>query len=111
MISFRSWILCFCLSLSHLQPSFAAISQASKDELIAIRASIETKTEGFVDEFSAQVWLLDMSKRLGHFVKDPYHRVRILKSVYSEAVRHDLPPELILALIEVESAFQSYALS
>jgi soluble lytic murein transglycosylase-like protein len=99
------------LSLVIAQASVASVSQASQDELSAIRASIEAETEGFIDEFAAQVWLLDMSKRLSRFVKDPHHRVRILKSVYAEAVRHDLPPELVLALIEVESAFQSYALS
>lgn len=91
--------------------SKASVSKASQEEIEAIRASIEFENEGFVDQFAAEVWLLDMSKRLSRFVKDPNYRVRMLKAIYAEASRQDLPPELVLALIEIESAFQSYALS
>lgn len=91
--------------------SKASVSKASQEEIDAIRASIESENEGFVDQFAAEVWLLDMSKRLSRFVKDPNYRVRMLKAIYAEASRQDLPPELVLALIEIESAFQSYALS
>ncbi len=91
--------------------SKASVSKASQEEIEAIRASIESENEGFVDQFAAEVWLLDMSKRLSRFVKDPNYRVRMLKAIYAEASRQDLPPELVLALIEIESAFQSYALS
>jgi len=65
----------------------------------------------FEDRFHAEVWLLDMSNRLKQFVKDEKTRLAILKQVHYEASRVKLQPELILAVIEVESHFNSYAIS
>ncbi|MFT5663280.1 MAG: soluble lytic murein transglycosylase-like protein [Gammaproteobacteria bacterium] len=66
---------------------------------------------GFKDRFDAEVWLLDMSNRLERFVEDPKTRVTILKYVHYEAKRANLEPELVLALIEVESYFDEFAIS
>ncbi len=66
---------------------------------------------GFEDRFEAQVWLLDMSRRLEKFVDDPATRIRLLKQVHYEARRVDLEPELVLAVIEVESRFDEFAIS
>lgn len=66
---------------------------------------------GFQDRFDAEVWLLDMSNRLERFVEDPETRVTILKYVHYEATRANLAPELVLALIEVESYFDEFAIS
>jgi len=52
-----------------------------------------------------------MSQRLARQVKDPQERINILKLVHMEATRADLPPELILAVIETESNFDHYAIS
>ena len=52
-----------------------------------------------------------MSRRLERHVKDPVERIRILKLVHLEASRAELPPELILAVIETESNFDHYAIS
>lgn len=65
----------------------------------------------FSDRFEAEVWLADMSTRLGSRIKDPDERVLILKGVHAEAERHDLPAELVLAVIEVESNFDRFAIS
>ena len=65
----------------------------------------------FEDRFDAQVWLLDMSQRLERFVEDPKTRIKMLQRVHYEARRVDIEPELVLALIEVESAFDEYAIS
>ncbi len=65
----------------------------------------------FPDRFDAQVWLTDMASRLGEQVTDPKERVRILTRVHQEATRADLPPELVLAVIDIESAFDAYAVS
>ena len=61
--------------------------------------------------FDAQVWLTDMSARLERQVRDPGERIEILKRVHYEATRADLPPELVLAVIDVESNFDRYAIS
>ena len=66
---------------------------------------------GFEDQFDAQVWLQDMNRRLTRFVKDPEERINILKAVHYESRRADLEPELVLAVIEVESYFDRFAIS
>ena len=52
-----------------------------------------------------------MSRRLARQVEDPQERIEILTLVHMEAARVELPPELILAVIEVESNFDRYAVS
>ena len=52
-----------------------------------------------------------MSGRLERQVSDPQERIDILTLVHHEAKRVGLPPELILAVIEVESNFDRYAIS
>jgi len=65
----------------------------------------------FEDRFDAEVWLLDMSQRLSRFVDSPKKRIQLLKVVHYEATRVRLEPELVLALIEVESHFDRFAIS
>jgi len=65
----------------------------------------------FEDQFHAQVWLLDMSNRLKAYITDNKFRITLLKSIHFEANRTSLPAELMLAVIEVESNFDEYAIS
>jgi len=67
--------------------------------------------DSFDDRFDAEVWLTDMSQRLSHKVSDPEERLLILRTVHYEASRADLPPEMVLALIQVESNFDRFAIS
>jgi soluble lytic murein transglycosylase-like protein len=69
------------------------------------------EADSFTDRFDAQVWLSDMSQRLSRQVEDPAERIEILKRVHYEAKRADLPPELVLAVIDVESNFDRFAIS
>ncbi len=66
---------------------------------------------GFEDRYAAEVWLLDMSNRLKKFVASPSSRIDMLKQVHYEAGRVNVAPELVLAVIEVESAFDEFAIS
>jgi soluble lytic murein transglycosylase-like protein len=75
-----------------------------------LKTALETD-HGFEDRFDAQVWLLDMSRRLETFVDDPATRIDLLKNIHYEARRVDIEPELVLAVIEVESRFDEYAIS
>ncbi len=52
-----------------------------------------------------------MSQRLRQRIPDEEERLRILHLVYMESQRHDLMPELVLAVIDVESRFDPLALS
>ncbi|MEO1576377.1 MAG: lytic transglycosylase domain-containing protein [Pseudomonadota bacterium] len=67
--------------------------------------------QSFNDRFDAEVWLVDMSARLKRKVPDDEERLELLKLVHSEAKRADLPPELVLAVIDIESNFDRFAIS
>lgn len=66
---------------------------------------------GFKDKFDAEVWLTDMSSRLRGFIKDDETRMRLLINIHKEASIADLNPQLVMAVIHVESAFDQFALS
>jgi len=68
-------------------------------------------TSSFDDKYTATVWLTDMAIRLDNRVKDPDERVQILQFVHQEAQRANLSPELVLAVIDTESAFDRFAIS
>lgn len=70
-----------------------------------------SESDSFRDRFDAEVWLLDMSNRLEKRVPNPKERIEILKTVHYEATRAGLKPEIVLAIIEVESNFNPYAVS
>jgi soluble lytic murein transglycosylase-like protein len=69
------------------------------------------ETSSFEDRFAAEVWLSDMSRRLSRQVPDASERLEILKIVHHEATRSNVAPELVLAVIDVESGFDRYAIS
>ena len=100
------------LSLAACLAAGSTMAESGPDPELreALRAAA-SDTESFADRFHAEVWLTDMSQRLARQVKDPQERINILKLVHMEATRADLPPELILAVIETESNFDHYAIS
>ena len=90
----------------------ACFAQGDPDPvLIELLRKAASETDSFGDHFDAQVWLTDMSARLERQVGDPAERIHILKSAHYEATRADLPPELVLAVIDVESNFDRFAIS
>jgi soluble lytic murein transglycosylase-like protein len=56
-------------------------------------------------------WLGDMSERLMKRIPDRQTRIEFLRTVWYEARRAGLDPEMVLGLIQVESAFRKYAVS
>jgi soluble lytic murein transglycosylase-like protein len=56
-------------------------------------------------------WLLEMEKRLEARMPDRKQRLELLRTVHYEATRARLDPQLVLGIIEVESAFRKYAVS
>ena len=70
-----------------------------------------TDASSFHDRFDAEVWLVDMSNRLKKKMPDDQKRLELLKLVHSEATRANLPPELVLAVIDIESNFDRFAIS
>ena len=89
---------------------YAATASTDPELRRLLKQAIESD-HGFEDRFEAEVWLLDMSRRLEKFVADVETRVEMLKLVHYEATRVGIEPELVLAVIEVESRFDEFAIS
>jgi len=94
-----------------LLPAGVPADMGPDPELREILRAAASDSDSFPDRFEAEVWLTDMSGRLARHVSDPQERIKILTRVHYEARRVELPPELILAVIEVESNFDRYAIS
>lgn len=88
----------------------AQLDPALKD----VVARAITQAQCFVDRFDSAVWYRLMEPRLRRSVPDERERVEILHEVYCQT--HEpgaarLPPGLVMALIDVESRFDRWAVS
>lgn len=99
------------LALLLASPTYAQPEEVDPELRTALAAAISAGDSSFIDRFDAEVWLLDMSQRLERLVEDPAERVELLRAVHREATRVELAPELVLAVIEVESRFDRFAVS
>jgi len=57
------------------------------------------------------VWLSSMSENLVRRIPNPFYRIRLLETIHSEASLVGLDPQLVLAVIDIESNFNRYAKS
>ena len=80
-------------------------------ELRKILLAAIADSDSFGDRFDAEVWLTDMSHRLSPQVPDAEERLYILKAVHRQARLAGVEPELVLAVIDVESDFDRFAIS
>jgi soluble lytic murein transglycosylase-like protein len=76
----------------------------------ALKSSIDT-ADSFTDRFDAEVWLVSTSEKLKRYIKDPKKRLITLQKIHHAATKEGLEPELVLAVIQIESAFNPYAVS
>jgi soluble lytic murein transglycosylase-like protein len=65
----------------------------------------------FASQSEARAWLDAMSSKLARQLPDTTLREEFLVTVHYEAKRAGLDPQLVLGLIQVESAFRKYAVS
>lgn len=91
-------------------PAQDAVAEVDPELRRALREAVQS-ADSFVDRFDAEVWLTDMSRRLEPQLPDTEERMQILTLVHRHAAMFDLPPELVLAVIDVESNFDRYAIS
>lgn len=89
----------------------AANEQSNKAELRKLLQQAIKDSSSFEDRFDAEVWLVDMSNRLAKIMPDHRKRLKLLQQIHFEATRANLHPELILAVINVESNFNRFAIS
>ncbi|MDP1674260.1 MAG: lytic transglycosylase domain-containing protein [Burkholderiales bacterium] len=81
----------------------ATLHRAISDQAVPVLA--------FDDEQEARAWLTSMSPRLARRMPQRVEREEFLLTVHYEAKRAGLDPQLVLGLIQVESAFRKYAVS
>ena len=86
----------------------AASVQAALHAAIADRAAPEPQFPSIQDKVN---WLTEMSSRLSRRMPDREARLEFLKTVYYEAKRAGLDPQMVLGLIQVESGFKKYSVS
>ena len=98
----------------------AALAGAQREETLAddvasvMRSSINNVNPPrlvFADPNEGERWLAAMSSRLARYVPDAAERRRLLVNIQYESSRAGLNTQVILGLIEVESAFRQYAIS
>lgn len=107
----RNLLVGVCGLLALPAGTLAATVEPPDEELRRLLLEAASASDSFSDRFDAEVWLTDMSSRLERQVRDPEERIRILTRVHYEARRAGLEPELVLAVIDVESNFDRYAIS
>lgn len=101
------------LCATHFAAAFAqgiepeGVDPELRERLLAAVAD----TTSFPDRFDATVWMTDMALRLEARIEDPAERVEILRLAHQEAIRAHLAPELVLAVIDIESRFDRFAIS
>ncbi|WP_425356732.1 lytic transglycosylase domain-containing protein [Vreelandella populi] len=61
--------------------------------------------------WASRQWIDSMEPRLARFVSDPELRLLLVQRIYQEARLAGLAPEIVLAVIQVESAFKPEAIS
>jgi len=104
-------IFCICFASTLQASPRSAQEQQTDPELRRLLTDAIEDSDSFIDKFEAEVWLVDMSSRLKRFVKDEQIRLDLLRRIHQEATRVELVPELVLAVIEIESRFDPYAIS
>ncbi len=92
-------------------PANALADQQQDPALEPLIRKAIADNECFQDRFDREVWFTAMEPKLSRMVKDTNERKEILEQVQCEAKRLALPPALVMAVIDVESQFNRWAVS
>jgi soluble lytic murein transglycosylase-like protein len=105
-------LLALVLLAGAVQP---AAAQAQREaELRSVLEKAISTARCFADKYDSAVWYALMEPRLRNIVKDQAERMLILETAFCEAHRAGeapLPPGLIMAVMDVESRFDRWAVS
>jgi soluble lytic murein transglycosylase-like protein len=114
------YLICGCIVIAMLlAPSLAhAGAQIYEPMSASVRAALHKAVSdqavphlAFTSEAEGLAWLTSMSQRLARRFPDRRVREELLVTVHYEAKRAGLDPQMVLGLIQVESAFRKYAVS
>ncbi len=96
-------------------PTSAAARGTQQDpELRAVVLQAIHESQCFSDQYDSAVWYTLMEPRLRRYLAKRDERIAILRTVYCETHRANaapLPPGLVLAMLDVESRFNRWAVS
>jgi len=90
---------------------YEPLSASTRHALQRAVADQAVERSAFDSEEAGRHWILAMSARLRSKIPDSVQRVEFLRTVHYEATRAGLDPQLVLAVIQVESNFRKYAVS
>ena len=91
----------------------AAEAQRDPELRTVVQGAIE-QAQCFADQYDSAVWYKMMEPQLRRYVQNSEERLTILRTVYCETHRADatpLPAGLVLAVLDVESRFDRWAVS
>jgi soluble lytic murein transglycosylase-like protein len=103
------WVCCaagFAVNAGNQQYEVLSASvRATLSTAIRDRAPLEAP------DSRTQTWIATMLPRISQFVSDPKTARELLITVHYESSRAGLEPEMVLAVMDVESRFRKYAVS
>ena len=105
------YLYLFLLYAGASNSAIASVQNQPDEQLRLLLKEAISASDSFANRFDAEVWLLDMSERLVTYVPEDRNRLELLKAIHYEATRVNLQPELVLAVIHVESRFNQWAIS
>lgn len=110
----RPWLPAALLCVIAAAAASARADAQRDPELQQVLSGAIVSADCFLDKYDSAVWFTLMEPKLRRIVKDADERMQILRSAWCEANRpgeQRLPPGLVMAVIDVESRFNRWAVS
>ena len=99
-----------CMLLVGIAGSSVASAKNDPNLIQALKQSTHDTVTKTTD-LDHLVWLSNMSEKITQRVPNAFYRIRLLETIHREAALVGLDPQLVLAVIDIESNFNRYALS
>ena len=104
-------VLSYCSTVYAGAQIYEPLADSVRTGLQASIADAPASRHAFSDSIDAVNWLAEMAQRLERRVPHLRTRLDLLRTVHYEASRAGLDPQLVLAIVHVESNFRKYAVS
>ena len=111
MKALSALLLCWPLAVLGGAQQYEPLADSVRQRLSRQVSDKAPATMHFRTVTDAHRWLAEMDRRLEPRIPDRKQRQELLRTVQYEATRARLDPQLVLGVIEVESAFRKYAVS
>jgi soluble lytic murein transglycosylase-like protein len=90
---------------------YEPLSASARHSLQRAVSDLAVEGSSFESDEAARRWLHAMAPKLRGRIPETNARIEFLRTVHYEATRAGLDPQLVLAVIQVESNFRKYAVS